>query len=125
MEQSFDQVSESGSKVNIEIEEEKAKIDQGAAFEELKSKYKQFFITYNDENTRLFDGEEMTETADIDMRKSLLIQAYLNMCAAYINTHHYLLAERVCDDGFTLSDNVSQLYFRKAQALSLNKDSSL
>lgn len=59
------------------------------------------------------------------MRKSLLIQAYLNMCAAYIHTHHYSLAERVCDDGLALSDNVSQLYFRKAQALSLNKDSPL
>lgn len=67
----------------------------------------------------------MAETADIDMRKSLLIQSYLNMCAAYINTHHYSLAVKVCEEGLSLSDNVSQLYFRKAQALSLNKDASI
>lgn len=59
------------------------------------------------------------------MRKSLLIQGYLNMCAAYIQTHHYSLALQVCNDGLALSDKVSQLYFRKAQALSLRKDASM
>ena len=39
----------------------------------------------------------MTEEADIDMRKSLLVQIYLNMAAVYINLHHYSLAEKVCD----------------------------
>lgn len=34
----------------------------------------------------------MIETPDIDMRKSLLVQIYLNMAAAYIKTHHYYLA---------------------------------
>lgn len=67
----------------------------------------------------------MIETPDIDMRKSLLIQVYLNMCAAYIQTHHYSLAAQICDDGLTLSDNVSQLYFRKAQTLALRKDASM
>ena len=41
----------------------------------------------------------MTDTPDIDMRKSLLVQIYLNMAAAYIQTHHYYLAEKVCNDG--------------------------
>ena len=59
------------------------------------------------------------------MRKSLLCQAYLNLSAAYIRTHHYSLAERVCNDGLALTDMVSQLYFRKAQALSLRHDCSL
>lgn len=66
----------------------------------------------------------MDESADIDMRKSLLCQIYLNMAAAYIRVHHYSLAERVCNDGLTLTDKVSQLYFRKAQALVLRKDCS-
>jgi hypothetical protein len=48
---------------------------------------------------REWDGEELTETADVDMRKSLLVQIYLNMAAAYINLHHYKLAEQVIDDG--------------------------
>lgn len=67
----------------------------------------------------------MDESADIDMRKSLLCQAYLNLSAAYMRTHHYSLAERACNDGLTLTDMVSQLYFRKAQALSLRSDCSL
>ena len=58
------------------------------------------------------------------MRKSLLIQIYLNMCAAYIQTHHYSLALQTCEDGLALSDNVSQLYFRKAQAIALDLSSS-
>ena len=67
----------------------------------------------------------MDESADIDMRKSLLCQAYINLSAAYMRTHHYSLAERVCNDGLALTDMVSQLYFRKAQALSLRNDCSL
>ena len=59
------------------------------------------------------------------MRKSLLIQIYMNMCAAYIQLHHYSLAEKVCNDGLGLSDKVSQLYFRKAQALSLQKSATI
>jgi tetratricopeptide (TPR) repeat protein len=125
-EQSFDDISENESRVNIPLETDTKSTEEepGAVFEELKTKYKEFFITYSDDNTRLQDGEEMTEDADIDMRKSLLIQVYLNMCAAYIQTHHYSLAEQVCNDGLALSDKVSQLYFRKAQVLALRKDCS-
>jgi hypothetical protein len=45
----------------------------------------------------------MDETPDIDMRKSLLIQVYLNMAAAYINLNHFSLAEQVINDGLELS----------------------
>ena len=58
------------------------------------------------------------------MRKSLMIQVFLNMSAAYINIHHYSLAIKVCDEGMALSDKVSQLYFRKAQAIALNKSAT-
>jgi len=67
----------------------------------------------------------MSETADTDMRKSLLVQIYLNMAAAYVNTHHYDLAVRVCEDGLMLSEKVSQLYFRKAQGLALRRDGTV
>lgn len=72
-----------------------------------------------------WNGEELHETADLDMRKSLLVQLYLNMAAAYINLHHYKLAEQVINDGFNLSDRVSQLFFRKAQCIGLCKNSTL
>jgi hypothetical protein len=34
----------------------------------------------------------MDETADIDMRKSLMLQIYLNMAACYIHLNHYSVA---------------------------------
>lgn len=74
---------------------------------------------------REWNGEELNEAPDLDMRKSLLVQLYLNMAAAYIQLHHYRLAEQVIDDGLALSDRVSQLYFRKAQAIALCKNSTL
>lgn len=67
----------------------------------------------------------MTEAADIDMRKSLLIQIYLNMAAAYIKLNNFNFANQVLDDAFKLSDKVSQIYLRKAQAILSNKSSSL
>jgi len=56
------------------------------------------------------------------MRKSLLIQIYLNMAATYINLNHYTLAEQIVNDGIALSERVSQLYFRKAQSIAMRKD---
>lgn len=67
----------------------------------------------------------MTETVDIDMRKSLLIQVYLNMAAAYIKLNHFSLAESVLEDALLLSDKVSQIYLRKAQIALANKSCSL
>jgi hypothetical protein len=37
------------------------------------------------------------------MRKSLLIQIYLNMAAAYMNLNHYSLAYQVMEDSFIVS----------------------
>lgn len=68
----------------------------------------------------------MTETVDHDMRKSLLVQIYLNMAAAYIKLNHFSLAKRVLDDaGQLCEDKVSQIFLRKAQMALSNKSSSL
>ena len=67
----------------------------------------------------------MDESADIDMRKSLMLQVYLNMAACYIHLNHYSVALQCIDDCFALSDRVSQIYMRKAQILLMNKGSSL
>ena len=93
--------------------------------DEMREKYKEFFVTYNDENVRQFCGEELTEEAEIDMHKSLLLQIYMNMAAAYMNLNHFSLAEQVVDDSFKLSEKVSQAYLRKAQSLILRKDCTL
>ena len=92
--------SQSGSKIQIQLDKETEAEDP---FNELKTKYKEFFITYHDDNVKQWNGEDMDETPDIDMRKSLLIQVYLNMAAAYINLNHFSLAEQVINDGLELS----------------------
>lgn len=80
---------------------------------------------YTDENVEHFNGEDLTEKADIDMRNSLLIQIYLNMAAAYIHLNNFSLALQAVEDGFKLSEKVSQLYLRKAQAICFDKSSDL
>jgi hypothetical protein len=67
----------------------------------------------------------MTENVDIDMRKSLLIQVYLNMAATYIKLNHFSLANTILNDAFKLSDRVSQTYLRKAQVALCNKSANL
>lgn len=59
------------------------------------------------------------------MRKSLLIQIYLNMASAYIQLDNFSVAKQVCDDALALSGRVSQIYLRKAQAIILNIDSTI
>ncbi len=59
------------------------------------------------------------------MRKSLMLQILINMAATYMNLNHYTLALRCIEDCFKLSYKVSQIYFRKAQVLVLNKNSNI
>lgn len=59
------------------------------------------------------------------MRKSLLIQLYLNMAATYINLNNFDVAHEILDDALQISDKVSQVYLRKAQATLLNKGAAL
>lgn len=83
----------------------------------MTSKYKEFFIVYSDSNVKLCDGEDMTELPDIDMRKSLMLQVYLNMAATYIHLNNYKVALQCVEDCFSLSDKISQVHLRKAQIL--------
>lgn len=59
------------------------------------------------------------------MRKSLLIQIYLNMAAAYIKLAHFDLAEQTMKDAMELSEKVSQVYFRFAQVYMNKMDATL
>jgi hypothetical protein len=51
-------------------------------------------MIYSDSNVKFFNGEDLIEQADLDMRKSLLIQIYLNMAAAYMNLNHFTVAQQ-------------------------------
>ena len=67
----------------------------------------------------------MEDAPDVDMRKSLMLQVLLNMSAVYCHLHHYSLALQCIEDCFKLTDKVSQVYLRKAQALIFNKSCTL
>ena len=47
------------------------------------------------------------------------------MAAAYIHLNNFSVALQACDDAFALSDRVSQIFLRKAQAIIMNKDSTI
>ena len=60
-EHSGDDLSEASSKIHIELDEsDKKAMEEEDPFEDLKSKYKEFFITYSDDNVKEFNGDEMT-----------------------------------------------------------------
>lgn len=54
-----------------------------------------------------------------------MLQVLLNMAASYCHLNHFSVALQCIDDCFKLSDKVSQIYLRKAQALIFNKGHSL
>jgi tetratricopeptide (TPR) repeat protein len=114
-----------GSKVHINLknseEENEELLEKDQQFEEMRTKYKEFFVVYTDGNVKLCDGEDMEDAPDIDMRKSLMLQVLLNMSVAYSHLHHYTLALQCIEDCFGLTDKVSQIYLRKAQTLVFNK----
>jgi tetratricopeptide (TPR) repeat protein len=114
-----------GSKVHINLknseEENEELLEKDQQFEEMRTKYKEFFVVYTDGNVKLCDGEDMEDAPDIDMRKSLMLQVLLNMSVAYGHLHHYTLALQCIEDCFGLTDKVSQIYLRKAQTLVFNK----
>lgn len=95
---------------------------------EMKKKYKSFLTTYNDKNVKLFNGEDLTESSDLDMSKkynkhilissigkSLLLTIYLSLSVVYMNLKNFNLALRVLQDAFEISDKNSQIYFRRSQ----------
>jgi hypothetical protein len=67
----------------------------------------------------------MEDKPDVDMRKSLMLQLYLNMAAAYIKLNNYSVAMQCIEDCFGLTDKVSQVYLRKAQIILSNESLSL
>jgi len=79
----------------------------------------------NDDNVELHDGEEITESNEIDMRNSMLLNIYLSLACAYLKLNHYSTAIVACEEGLKLSQNSSQLYFRRSQARAYNKGATL
>lgn len=54
-EKSQDEVSEASSKIQIDLTDEEAETKEDP-FDDLRSKYKEFFVTYCDENVKEYNG---------------------------------------------------------------------
>eukprot|EP01016_Furgasonia_blochmanni_P052518 TRINITY_DN8385_c0_g1_i7.p1 TRINITY_DN8385_c0_g1~~TRINITY_DN8385_c0_g1_i7.p1 ORF type:complete len:720 (+),score=178.67 TRINITY_DN8385_c0_g1_i7:114-2162(+) len=80
---------------------------------------------YTDENVTLHDGEEVTDQMEIDMRKSMLLQVYMNLCICYMALSHFKMALIAIEDAFKISDKNSQLLYRRSQVRSFNKGATL
>lgn len=78
-------------------------------------------ITYNDRNVFLRDGEDLTDSHDIDLRNSMLLNIYMNLATTYMKLFHFKLAEQALADAMKITDKNSQIYLRRSQALSYNK----
>lgn len=63
--------------------------------------------TYHDDNVTLKDGEDLTDTNDIDMRKSMLMTIYMLIGLAYMKLNHFTLARKSIEDGINITDKSS------------------
>ena len=55
----------------------------------------------------------------------MLLNIYLSLACAYLKLNHYSTAIVACEEGLKLSQNSSQLYFRRSQARAYNKGATL
>lgn len=75
LEKARDTIDTEQKESTIEMEELKQIREEQ---KEMKKKYKSFLTTYNDKNVKLFNGEELTESSDVDMSKKLINNIFLN-----------------------------------------------
>ena len=67
----------------------------------------------------------MLSSSDQELRDSMLLSSYLNLIPCYLKLSHYNEGMRVIKEAEKIASFSSQLLFRKSQAISYNKNSSL
>ncbi|EGR30496.1 hypothetical protein IMG5_130470 [Ichthyophthirius multifiliis] len=92
---------------------------------EFRKKYKGLMTTYTDDNVILKDGEELTDSQDIEMRQSMLMTIYMSLAVAYMKCFYFKMAQVALDDALKITQKSSQIYFRKSQCVAYNKFSDL
>ncbi|KRX00116.1 hypothetical protein PPERSA_07223 [Pseudocohnilembus persalinus] len=92
---------------------------------EFRQKYKNLMKTYNDETVVLHDGEELTDAQDIEMRDSMLHIILMLIGVVYIKLKHFKLAITAIEESQKIHDKSTQLEYRKSQAITYNKWSTL
>jgi len=116
--------------LQVKKEEEKKQDEDDEEFKEdpyakLKPLNRALATVLTDDNVELFDGQEYTDSHDIDMRNSMLLSIYLAIACCYLQLNHYTAAVSALEEGIKLTGANSQLYFRRSQARAFNKGATL
>eukprot|EP01017_Pseudomicrothorax_dubius_P029889 TRINITY_DN3671_c0_g1_i1.p1 TRINITY_DN3671_c0_g1~~TRINITY_DN3671_c0_g1_i1.p1 ORF type:complete len:559 (+),score=120.23 TRINITY_DN3671_c0_g1_i1:998-2674(+) len=93
--------------------------------EKLGEDFALLVANFDDENVLLFEDDDGLSQPEKDIKISVLVQLYLNICVCFMKLSHYKEAVAAANDGIALTNLSSQLYFRRAQALAYNKESTL
>jgi len=106
-------------------EDEETKELEEDPTESLKPMNKALMSILSDDNVELHDGKDVTESNEVDMRTSMLLNVYLALAACYLKLSHYSTALVAIEEGMKLNHATSQLYFRRSQARAYNKGATL
>ncbi|EAS06282.3 transmembrane protein, putative (macronuclear) [Tetrahymena thermophila SB210] len=90
-----------------------------------RKKYKGLMVTYTDDNVVLHDGEDLTDSQDIEMRQSMLMTIYMSLAVAYMKCFYFKMAQIALDDAYKITQKSSQILFRRSQAVAYNKFSTI
>ncbi|EGR30006.1 hypothetical protein IMG5_144800 [Ichthyophthirius multifiliis] len=85
---------------------------------------KKKLTTFTDNNIKLFDGENLKDCNDIDLRFSMLVNTYLNLGICYMVLYNFDLALISFKDAYKLHQKGSIILLRMAQSVLYNKNSS-
>lgn len=95
---------------NLPKETPAEKAERLAMLEKLKAekkafrkKYKGLMTTYTDDNVVLHDGEDLTDSSDIEMRQSMLMTIYMSLAVAYMKNFHFKMAQTALDDAYKIT----------------------
>jgi len=64
-------------------------------------------MSFCDDNIVLFDGQELVEQADIDMRTSMLANILMCMAICYMRLFYFKLAKQALNEAILICGNKS------------------
>lgn len=84
-----------------------------------------YLQSYSLENVLLKSDDFTNNDSDRELRDSMLLMTFLNLSSCYLKLHHYKEALKALKNAEEVVTVSSQILYRKSQAMSYNKCSSL
>ena len=121
------------------LEQDEEKIENGMKYEndeklESEKKIKNeeedeeidyYLKSYSPENVILKSDDLANNDSDRELRDSMLLMTFLNLSSCYLKLHHFKEALKALKNAEEIVTVSSQILYRKSQAISFNKGSSL